>query len=144
MQIHNNLQHYGVKGMKWGVRRYQNKNGTTTSVGKQRRKAENYSTKQRIRDRKIYGKGAESRINKRMLKGESIQSARHNEVERKARIDTGKKIAKTVTKGVLVVGGTVAVSKLLSKYGNFSLFDKGVITETVINTGKHIVNAILR
>lgn len=28
------LQHYGVKGMKWGVRRYQNKDGTLTSLGK--------------------------------------------------------------------------------------------------------------
>lgn len=28
------LQHAGVKGMKWGVRRYQNKDGTLTDAGK--------------------------------------------------------------------------------------------------------------
>ena len=27
------LLHYGIKGMKWGVRRYQNKDGTLTAEG---------------------------------------------------------------------------------------------------------------
>ena len=30
------LKHYGVLGMKWGVRRYQNEDGTLTSAGKKR------------------------------------------------------------------------------------------------------------
>lgn len=30
------LCHYGVKGMKWGIRRYQNKDGTLTAAGKKR------------------------------------------------------------------------------------------------------------
>ena len=32
----NELMHYGKKGMKWGVRLYQNKDGTLTSLGKKR------------------------------------------------------------------------------------------------------------
>lgn len=34
------LYHHGIKGMKWGVRRYQNKDGSLTAAGKKRRDKE--------------------------------------------------------------------------------------------------------
>lgn len=32
----NELYHYGIPGMKWGIRRYQNEDGTYTTAGKKR------------------------------------------------------------------------------------------------------------
>ena len=36
MEQYNVITHSGTKGMKWGVRRYQNKDGTLTEAGKKR------------------------------------------------------------------------------------------------------------
>ena len=37
----NELYHHGVKGQKWGVRRYQNKDGSLTSAGKKKYSIDN-------------------------------------------------------------------------------------------------------
>ena len=50
--VYNELYHHGIKGQKWGVRRFQNKDGTRTSAGKRREK-ENVSSMsdQELRDK---------------------------------------------------------------------------------------------
>lgn len=78
------LCHHGIKGQKWGIRRFRNSDGSLTAAGK-RRRAENYSDEQMMRDRRIYSKGAARRINKRMLRGESVSGARSAEADRIAR-----------------------------------------------------------
>lgn len=37
MEYNNELYHHGIKGMRWGIRRYQNKDGSLTAAGKKRR-----------------------------------------------------------------------------------------------------------
>lgn len=44
------LTHHGIKGQKWGVRRFQNADGTLTAAGK-KRKARNEEVRQREIDR---------------------------------------------------------------------------------------------
>lgn len=63
------LKHFGIKGMKWGVRRFQNKDGTRTAAGKKREK--DYAAKNNSVREKFYytdgtvRKGASAYVYKR-------------------------------------------------------------------------------
>ena len=48
------LKHWGVKDMKWGIRRYQNKDGSLTRAGKKRRAANLEKARQAKSDKKKY------------------------------------------------------------------------------------------
>lgn len=43
------LYHWGIRGMKWGIRRYQNKDGSLTAAGKKKRASEVAKLKERER-----------------------------------------------------------------------------------------------
>ena len=47
--MNNQLHHHGVKGQKWGIRRFQNEDGTRTPAGeKHQRRLENKALKQEL------------------------------------------------------------------------------------------------
>lgn len=91
------LIHYGIKGQKWGIRRYQNEDGTLTSAGKKRaakqeRKAARKEEKAAIRAEKENRKQAAK--NRRSLSNDELASRiKRLEQEKKLKQLTAEDVA---------------------------------------------------
>lgn len=98
----NELSHYGVPGMKWGVR----KEGWNKG----------YSEDQRKRDLKIYGRGGVRRINKSMNKyGDSISGARSTESRRINSARRTARVAGQIGTAAGGIAGFIAGQKISAK-----------------------------
>ena len=62
----NELQHWGIKGMKWGVRRYQNSDGTLTAAGKKRYAREDLENDTKIEETAEKASMASLRLTKKI------------------------------------------------------------------------------
>lgn len=74
------LVHYGVKGMKWGVRRYQNKDGTLTNAGKKRYSEDDVIIKKGTEVHRIIPKSWADR--EKSLSGHAYASYKSEDTER--------------------------------------------------------------
>lgn len=83
------LLHWGIKGMKWGVRRYQNKDGTLTPAGKKRYNAE----MERLKNEEKILKNKEA-TRAKLAKLETKQK----EIDERKKALEGKSNSKSVTK----------------------------------------------
>lgn len=88
------LEHFGIKGMKWGIRRYQNPDGTLTEAGKNR--LEKYKTKETKRidkKRNDYQKIVDRDIARHLKKNKPRKPGYYDEM-----VDNYKKELKAIKK----------------------------------------------
>lgn len=129
MEYDDYLEHYGVKGMKWGK-------------GKGNRNA-NYSDDQMRRDSQVYGKRGAKRINANMNKGDSVSTARSVEktrrdtvqskaVDIRGRTETARKLKQTVGAAVGAAAGGASAGKVMTGLGKLATSNVGQKTLTKI------------
>ena len=88
----NTLQHHGILGMKWGVRRFQNEDGSRTQQGKRRELTARQQAKLEKKDNKwaTKGKGAQLTDKIRKQAGKEMDSYARNELGGQVRTSSGR------------------------------------------------------
>lgn len=87
------LLHWGIKGMKWGVRRYQNKDGTLTPAGKKRYNAKSESDAKSMSDQELRSKINRMNLEKRYVNLSKNLSKNTNSKTSRV-LNTASKLAK--------------------------------------------------
>ena len=109
------LAHHGIKGQKWGVRRYQNEDGTLTAEGKKRYSEADTWTKD---EAKTLSNEELDRRNTRMQKESQYkQNISNRHPAQKEISNTAKKIFVTTAVGAASAAMTLKYKDKLAKLG---------------------------
>lgn len=108
MPYQNELYHYGIPGMKWGIRRYQNPDGTLTEAGKKR-----YGSIENLQAGMTKKQADKAAIKERKNRYEHRRSISSKDIDDEiARIESENKLKDLVEKDLMP--GKAAVDKFLS------------------------------
>lgn len=130
----NELYHFGIKGQKWGIRRYQNPDGTLTEAGKRRKAKEESLSDDEKRFRELKKKKFSEMSNDEV----NEYNNRANLYQNYKRL-TPSKIAKGMAIIASVTGTMMAVNKLVSTSKQFNKNIKEIVVDPVIDKLGNIV-----
>lgn len=128
--MENELYHHGVRGMKWGIRRYQNKDGSLTNAGKKRRKQspELHDDYKKVHDRKSVKSMSDAELRNRLNR---LQMERNYQQLSSSQVSKGKAVAGKIMKVATTVATVTTTG--LTIYNNADKIKK--IIEPMLKKG---------
>lgn len=121
------LYHYGIVGQKWGVRRFQNKDGTRTPAGKRREESNKSEDHIKSRDSKSKAPGGLSneelkKLNERLQLEETYKRLTAEKIEKsesfvkKAILKGGGEALSEFSKGVFLGSAKILVQQMYPQF----------------------------